>query len=144
MAVSCDLRVAAEDAHLQMNEVTLGGIGGWDMGIRERLPIGVSHEISLLGGVLSGRRAYELGIVNRAVPKDRLMDTAHELAERLLGMPPQALRTMKRAMQAEAPRASGRGIEIDLNSRERLGKAADTLEAVRAFNEKRKPVFTGQ
>ncbi len=144
MAVNCDLRVAAEDAHLQLTEIQLGVIGGWDLGIVNRIPVAIANELSLLGGAISGRRAYEIGLFNRAVPRAEVMPAAFAIAERLISLPPWSVRTMKEILRAERPRGGEQGWQIYNSTREMLAAAEDTLEAVRAFNEKRKPVFTGR
>ena len=144
MALAGDLRVVAEDAHLQMTEIRLGLLGGWALGIEQRIPTAIQSEVSLLGAPLTGRRAYDLGLFNRCVPREQVLPTALELAEELCSLPPRATRMMKELLKLEQPRGSEAGWAFYEKTRPELAVAEDTLEAIRAFNEKRKPHFTGR
>ena len=144
MATACDFRVVAEDAHLQLTEIQLGVLGAWNLGIENRIPVAIANELSMLGTPMTGRRAYEVGLFNRCVPRDQVMTAAQEIAERLVSLPPKSVRAMKELLMLERPQASSRGWEFYERMRPVLSSAEDTLEAVRAFNEKRKPVFTGR
>ena len=144
MATACDFRVVAEDAHLQLTEIQLGVLGAWNMGIENRIPVAIANELSMLGAPMTGRRAYEVGLFNRAVPRDQVMAAAMEIADRLVSLPPRSVRAMKELLMLERPLAGKRGWEFYESMRPVLAGAEDTLEAVRAFNEKRKPVFTGR
>jgi enoyl-CoA hydratase/carnithine racemase len=97
IALACDLRVAAEDATLGLpavKECLIPGLGSY------RLPrligMGRARELLLLGDPIDARRALEIGLVNRVVPRDQLENACLSLAERLLAVPHTSLAHIKR------------------------------------------------
>src|SRR5687768_12215482 len=97
LAMACDVRVAAEDAQLGQPEIKLGLIPGG--GGTQRLPRLVGHGralmLNLTGDPISGTQAYEWGLVEKAVPRDGLMDAALELARTLSQRSPFAMGVIK-------------------------------------------------
>jgi len=146
LAMACDILVASDNAKFAQPEVNLGIIPGW--GGTQRLPrlVGrnVAKEIVLTGEIISAQRAYEIGLVNRVVPQSGLMETAREIARKLLEKAPVALSIAKSVMN--------RGIDLDLESACALEANAfavmfsteDGAEGITAFLEKRKPKFQGR
>lgn len=102
VALCCDLRIAADDATLGLPEVTLGIIPG--AGGTQRLPrlIGASRakDLILTGRFVSATEAAEIGLVNRVVPADSVLDAAREYAERLARGAGLALRAAKLAIDS--------------------------------------------
>lgn len=100
IALSCDLRVAAEDAQFGFPEVGLGIIPA--AGGTQTLPRIVGRpralEILLTGRRISAREAYGIGLVNRVVPRPELMTTAEALAKKISSYPPQAVKSTKQAL----------------------------------------------
>lgn len=100
IALSCDLRVAAEDAQFGFPEVGLGIIPA--AGGTQTLPRIVGRpralEILLTGRRISAREAYDIGLVNRVVPRPELMTTAEALAKKISSYPPQAVKSTKQAL----------------------------------------------
>jgi len=100
IALSCDLRVAAEDAQFGFPEVGLGIIPA--AGGTQTLPRIVGRpralEILLTGRRISAREAYDIGLVNRVVPRPELMTTAEALAKKIGSYPPQAVKNTKQAL----------------------------------------------
>lgn len=86
MALAADLCVAADDTIFEVSEVPRGLVAGWDLGHVNRLPRHIAMELAL-GLRMSGRRAYELGIVNRLVTGDQLIPESLALARQLSEMP---------------------------------------------------------
>ncbi|MGB3399898.1 MAG: enoyl-CoA hydratase-related protein [Candidatus Deferrimicrobiaceae bacterium] len=146
LAMACDILLAADTARFGQPEVNLGIIPGY--GGTQRLPrlVGrnIAKEIVLTGEMISAQRAYEIGLVNRVVPQAGLMETAREIARKILEKAPVALRTAKSVMN--------RGIDLDLESACALEANAfavmfstgDGAEGMTAFLEKRKPAFQGR
>lgn len=97
MALACDLRVVVEDAEVGLPELTHGLVPGG--GGTQRLPrlVGTARALELLylSSRVTGTRAAELGLVNFAVPRDKLISTVDELAATIAGQPERALRTAK-------------------------------------------------
>ncbi len=146
LAMACDLLIASETARFGQPEVNLGIIPGW--GGTQRLPrlVGrnLAKEMVLTGEMISARRAYEIGLVNRVVPPAELMGAAREIAAKILSRGPLAVRAAKLAMN--------RGLELDLwGGCELEGNAfavgfstRDAKEGMNAFVEKRAADFQGR
>ena len=113
LALRADLRIAAESALFGVPEVDMGGVLlFWD-----NLPYAITAEI-LVGGKITAQRAYEIGIVNRVVPDEQMMDAGIELAQELAGKPPLALRAALRALKEmkAASRPLPRRLELEYAS----------------------------
>jgi enoyl-CoA hydratase len=146
LAMACDMIVASEEAVFGQPEVSLGIIPGYGGTQRLSRLVGrnTAKELVLTGMRISAGRAFALGLANRVVPKDRLMDEARSLAHAILKNAQAAAGLAKRAMN--------RGLDLDLPSACALEAHAfaaafatgDAREGLRAFLEKRKPDFTGR
>jgi enoyl-CoA hydratase len=146
LAMACDLLIAADTAKFGQPEVNLGIIPGY--GGTQRLPrlVGrnIAKELVLTGEMITAQRAYEIGLVNRVVPRADLMNAAREVAAKILAKGPFAVRTAKMAMN--------RGLDLDLSNACALEanvfavgfSTADRVEGMTAFLEKRKASFTGK
>ena len=144
--LAADLALAAEDAVFTSGYIHLGTSP--DGGMTTTLPhiVGLKHaaELMLLGDRFDARHALELGLVNRVVPAEKVAAEAAGLAARLAAGPTQAYGRTKALLQATL----GDGFDAQLR-RETENFAAcaageDFAEGVRAFLEKRAPVFTGR
>ncbi len=143
LALCCDFRFASEDARFGQPEINLGIIPGG--GATQRLPrlIGPSRAKELLftGEVIGARRALELGLVDRVVPDQNLMDEVMSFARQLASKPRVALEALKVAIS--------RGMEMPLEAALvfegecflQAYTSEDGREGLRAFMEKRKPEF---
>lgn len=110
LALACDFRIAAETAKIGVPEVLLGGLPA--AGGTQKLPrlVGVSNakEMLYIGDPISAQEAWRIGLVNRIVPKDQLMEEAKGLAKKLATRPKTTLSVIKAAVNE--------GINMDLNS----------------------------
>jgi enoyl-CoA hydratase len=143
LALCCDLRIAAEGTRFGQPEVTLGIIPGG--GGTQRLPrlIGAARakELFFTGAMIDAQTALEMGLVNKIVPADKLMEEAVALATTIAAMPAVALKMIKQAVD--------HGINMDLNSALIYEgesfmlsyTSEDGREGLRAFVEKRKPSY---
>lgn len=138
-----DIRVAAESATFAMTEVPTGLIGPFYLSINDTVPWTIAAEIALLGEFWSAQRLYELGMVNKVVPDDQLMDAAREYAERFVSLPQEVMRKTKELMLKTRQWPRGEVKEEHIRSQEWLSSRPDTKEAVRAFVEKRQAKFSG-
>ncbi|RMF20737.1 MAG: enoyl-CoA hydratase/isomerase family protein, partial [Deltaproteobacteria bacterium] len=139
-----DLRIAAEHATFGLGEVRWGIIplGGTHIRLPRQIPWAVAMELLLTGRPIDARRAYDIGLVNRVVPKEQLMDAAMELAEVICQNGPLAVRTAKEIAVRSLGLESGFVLEKALGAR--VLASEDAKEGPRAFAEKRKPNFTGK
>lgn len=102
LALACDLRVAAEGAKLGQVWVRLGVIPGTGGAWLTQALAGPTRaaELLLTGELITAEQALEVGLVNRVVPGNRLLDEARALAGRILSNPPDGVAANKRAMIA--------------------------------------------
>ena len=105
---------------------------------------GIARELVYAGEQITAQRAYEIGLVNRVVPHEKLMNETMSLAEEIASKPPLAARIIKRAVY-QAQRSDLR-FHLDYISSQLalLSETRDHQEAARAFLEKRRPVFKGE
>jgi enoyl-CoA hydratase/carnithine racemase len=145
IALACDLRFGAEGSYvLGLPEVTLGLLPG--NGGTQRLPrlIGVSRALDLMvtGSRLAPQEAYDLGILNRLVPAERLAEETLAYAAALAEGAQQAIGSIKTAVYEGIERPLAQGLEREAELVEGLFRSADGQEGLRAFLEKRKPQFS--
>ena len=141
-----DIRVAAEHAVFGISEVKRGilpGNGGTQRAIRQ-LPYPIAMELLLIGDTLTAQQALQYGLINKVVPKERLMDTAEEYARKLVANAPLAVRAIKElAVRSQYLHLSD-GLRLESSVQQVLRQSEDAKEGPRAFAEKRKANWTGR
>ena len=147
LALICDLRVAAPHAELGLPETTLGIIPG--AGGTQRLPRVVGEarakEIILLGRRLTAAEALAWGLVNRVSPEGTaVLEDAIRWIEPIAHGAPIAQAASLRAIEASYEVTLVQGLELERVYYDEALRGEDRLEALRAFAEKRKPVFQGK
>jgi methylglutaconyl-CoA hydratase len=146
LALACDLRVAADSAQMGLPEVGLGIIPGG--GGTQRLPrlVGVARakDLVLTGRRLGAAEAFAIGLVARVVPSARLMDEALAYAGEVAQNAPVSLRQAKRAIDGGLHLSLDEALGLEHQMYQDCLGTKDRLEALRAFAEKRPPVFTGE
>ena len=146
IALACDIRIASENAYLQMPEVGRGLIPGW--GGTQRLPRMVSPakaaEMIFLGTPISAEEAYRLGLVNKVVPLAQLLPTAKEWAAKICEKAPLGIRRAKEAMIRGRNMALEDGLRLELAFFEEMLQSEDYEEGLRALAEERKPEYKGR
>lgn len=144
MAFASDFRILSENANFGVNFVERGLMGETSTWFLPRL---VGHakaaEICLLGEPFDARQAESWGLATRVVPHDRLMDEALALANRLNGKAPIAVQMTKVALRRAWAQDVEQQLELQNTMNNKLRGTEDTREALRAFIEKRPPVFRG-
>jgi enoyl-CoA hydratase len=138
-----DIRIAAEHAIFGLGEVRFGLIptGGTHVRLPRQIPWAVAMELLLVGDNLSAERAYDIGLINKIVPKEELMDAAMKVAEKICRNGPLAVRTAKEIAVRQANLEAGFVLEKALGAR--VFGSHDADEGPKAFMEKRKPNFKG-
>lgn len=145
LAMSCHLRVAADNARLGQPEINLGVLPGFG-GTQRLLRLagrGATLELCLGGAPISATRAYELGLVNRVVPAAELDDATRALAQQLAQAAPQALRGILDAVQIGGECGLDAGLAFETQAFAVCTSTNDMREGTQAFLERRKPVFRG-
>ena len=143
LATSCNLRIASEKAVFGAPEVKLGIMAGF--GWTQTLPriIGVGNALDMLttGRFIKADEALRMGLVNRVVPHEQLMDAALEMARMICANGPIAVRLTKRAVYEglSMPLAASRIYERELHGL--CFTTQDQKEGMAAFLEKRTPHF---
>jgi enoyl-CoA hydratase len=145
-ALACDLRVAAESATMGLNFVRVGLHPG--MAATHLLPrlVGpaVARELLYTGRVIDAGRALSLGVVNEVCPEQELEQRALALAEEIAAAAPGAVRRLKRTLTAGLVDGLERSLELEAEAQADDYRSEDLAEAIRAFREKRQPVFHGR
>ena len=146
LALSCDIIIASETARFGQPEVNLGIIPG--SGGTQRLARTVGKyramELVLTGEPLSAVQAEQLGLVNRVVPVELVLEEAKKVAQKIAAKPPLAVRSAKEAVLKAFNSSLDDGLEFERKSFYLLLASEDRQEGMRAFVEKRKPVFKGK
>jgi enoyl-CoA hydratase len=143
LALACDFRIAAEDAIFALPEVSLGIIPGAG-GTQRLLPLvgpAIAREMILLGRKIRGAEAEKIGLVNKAVPSEAVMETAFEMANKLCGMPATALCLAKRAITEGLNGTLEQGKRHEQRLFSLAFSTADQKEGMRSFLEKRKATY---
>ena len=147
LALAADIRIATPAARFGMVFVRLG-LSSADMGGSFLLPrlIGLAHagELLLTGEVINAERAEKIGLVNRLVPVDQLMNTAGDLASGLAAGPPIGLALTKRALNRSLGLDIAEHLDYEAFIQSKCMSTADHREGVEAFLEKRKARFQGK
>ena len=144
MTIHCDLVYASEGARFQMPFVNLGlnPEAGSSYALPQLIGYHNAAEVILLGGMVTAKRAYDMGFVNAVVKQSELMDTAMTAAQRITELPPGPIRLAKSMMKKHFNDKIMETNEHEFNSFLDGLSSPEAGEAVRAFMEKRKPDFS--
>lgn len=146
ICLACDIRFASEKAVFGQPEILIGIIPGW--GGTQRLPrlvgMGIAKELILGGGQISAQRAYEIGLVNKVLAPENLMEETRKFALKLTQLPPFALKMAKNAMNYGFDMSLDNANKLEISCIAQCFSTGDQKEGMKAFLEKRKPVFTGK
>ncbi|MBI4297316.1 MAG: enoyl-CoA hydratase/isomerase family protein [Chloroflexi bacterium] len=143
MALCCDLRVASEEAQFGLPEVGLGMVptAGGTQTLPRHIPLGKAMEMVLLGDRIGAGEALRLGLVNRVVPRPRLLPTAQEMASRILSLSPVAVRLAKAAVVRGLDLSLEAGLALESRLLAQALTSQDAREGVQSVLEGRPPHF---
>jgi enoyl-CoA hydratase/carnithine racemase len=146
LALSCDLRIAAESAFVTTAYTRLGLSGDYGSSWFLTHLVGPSRarEILFTSERLDAPRCERLGLVNRVVPDAELQDAAFAWARQIASGPPIALRYMKDNLNRALTEPLASVLDVEADRMVQGAQTEDYLEAVAAFAEKRAPVFKGK
>ncbi len=143
IAASCDILISSELGNLGLPEIDVGLMGGQRHAMRL-----FSHSrlrmIALTGQRVFGPELYRLGVVEACVPSSELLEAALTIARSLASKSPVALRIAKGSLNTIEEMSLRDGYRYEQNLTAELRKTEDSQEAMRAFVEKRPPVFKGR
>jgi enoyl-CoA hydratase/carnithine racemase len=148
LALSADIRLAAPTAKFNAAFVKVGLSAG-ELGTSWHLTrlVGPGHaaEIAYTGRTYEAAEASRIGLVNRVVPSDRLLDDALEMTRQIAGNSPGGVKLSKQALQRNQEITSYAGaLELENRGQALLTRGEDMTEALAAFKDKRRPQFTGR
>lgn len=143
VAASCDILVASENATLGLPEINVGLLGGGRHTMR-LFGHSRTRRMMFTGYRVPGPELYRLGIVEACVPADELMECAMGFAKEIASKSPIAMVLAKQALNTIEEMSLRDGYRYEQNMTAELGNYEDSKEAMRAFAEKREPVFNGR
>ena len=148
LALAADIRLASPGARINAAFVKIGlsvGELGTSWQLTRLVGPGRAAEIAYTGRPVGAEEAERIGLVNRVVPEESLLDEAIALAVAITRNSPGGVRMSKRALQANAEVASyAAALELENRGQALLTRGEDMPEALAAFKEKREPEFTGR
>ena len=146
MVLLCDVIFAVDTARIGDRHVQMGFAAGDGASIIWPMLIGYPRamEYLLTGDLLSAKKAAEIGLINHAVPAEELDKRVYEFADRLAAGATKAIRWTKTCSNIPRRQAAQALMDAGLAYQAHSNSSVDHQEAVNAFREKRKPVFTGK
>lgn len=145
LALACDIRIAAQSAFVSTGYMRVGLSGDYGIAWLLTRLVGTARarELMFFSEKIDAARCEAIGLVNRVVPDERLREEAFAMARDLAAGPAVALRHMKSNLDEALALDFATALDHEAERLVRSAATADHKEAVRAFVEKRKPVFSG-
>lgn len=147
LPLACHFRLAAaEGARIGLPEMDLGSVPAWGGSARLTRCVGRAHALDMIlrGKMISGPEALRIGLVQEVWPLAELKERGHALAQELAAQPPLAVAGVLRAVVGAGEKSLEEGLQAEREAVQSTMGTRDQQEGMRAFLEKRKPVFTGE
>ncbi|MCX7704512.1 MAG: enoyl-CoA hydratase-related protein [Planctomycetota bacterium] len=146
LALACHIRIASTNARFGQPEVKLGVIPGY--GGTQRLPRligkGLSLEIILSGEMVDAQRAERIGLVNRVVEPEKLMEEAFAMAKKIMAQAPLAIKCALESVNKGIDMPLADGLKVEAEMFAKVCGSEDKREGTSAFLGKRPPQFKGK
>ncbi len=146
MAAACDIRIAARSARLGAGFIKIGLSGDWGTtwSLTQLVGTAKARELMFTGEMIEADEAARIGLVNKVVDDAELLSVTMAMAERIASMPHLALGYTKKNLEVATTGDFADSLDAEAFNQARCSQMEDHHEALRAFKEKRKPVFTGR
>ena len=146
IAAACDLRICAASAKFRQAYTGIGmsGDGAWSLFIPLLTGFGKAMELLLLDPVFDAKQALDWGFITQVVEDEKLNNTALEIASKLAQGPTRAYAIAKENLNRSMMAHLESQLELERTGMIAASRTEDYVEGVRAFLEKRKPVFKGR
>lgn len=146
LAMSGDILIAAETARFGQPEVNLGVLPGYGGTQRLARAVGKSTAkyLCLTGDMISAQEAYRLGLVQKVVPANELLQEVENLSVQLTTKAPKAMTYIKKAINRGVETDLSTGLDLEASYFGISFNTQDRVEGMDAFLEKRKPNFKGE
>jgi enoyl-CoA hydratase len=144
MVMLADMAVAEEQASFIYPEAKIGAFAGVMAGFPPRMQYKAGLEWLMTGDPMTAQRAYEIGLVNRVVPKGQSMETALGIATKIAANAPLVVQAMKSIARSTLPKSSTELYYPQRAMLDGISGSEDIKEGVASFKEKRAPRFTGR
>ena len=146
ISLACDMIIASDNASFGLPEVTVGVCpgGGGTQRLPRVIPVRLAAEMLFTGKTIDAQEAYRIGLVNKVVPRDQLMNEARNLAETICRASPVAVRVAKEVMMRGLSMSLEEGLQLEDDFQRNIMSTEDFEEGITAFCEKRKPQFKGK
>lgn len=146
LALSCDIRIASDNAKFGLTEAKLGlmpGYGGTQL-LPRFIGMGAAKYLIFSGEMITAEEAYRLGLVERVCSSETLMEEVDELAKKISSNGHFAVRACKRAINVGTQLSVDEALKLELAIYDKVARSADAKEGIAAFLEKRAPTFMGR
>ncbi|NTJ11823.1 enoyl-CoA hydratase/isomerase family protein [Rhizobium lusitanum] len=145
LALACDLRIASKHAQFGLPEIKLGIMpgGGGTVRLTKLAGSSVARMMAMTGDAIAAQRAYEFGLITSVHEPAELLEAATLLARRLAVQPPIAFAQLKSVLHIAVDADTETACQAELKAFAICFSTADKTEGIKAFLEKRKPIFRG-